>query len=135
MSITSPDSDSFALISTSNANGSINNVSQLSKTLVNCCPKCNSRSIRYRIKTEEYFCNHCKSVFRTPGALKLRSRKSCPRCGSIGIDRKTFSKGYRCSQCLSNFSIPVIKLVPDSINYGRPLINRARNTASKTEAV
>ncbi len=136
MSYTSTDSESSQIIAHSNANESINNVSQLSKTLVNCCPKCNSRSIRYRITTGEYFCNHCKTTFLTPGSLKLRPRKSCPKCGSLCIDRKTFSKEYYCSQCYSRFLIPVIKLVPDSLNYGRPLvISRARNTASKTGAV
>ncbi|WP_292378340.1 hypothetical protein [Methanosarcina sp. UBA289] len=133
MRINSPDSDSFALISNSNASERINSVSQFGKTSVNCCPACNSRRF-HQNKNGEFVCNHCKTVFTTPGTTTLRTRKACPACGSLSINRKKSSKEYHCSICRSYFSTPTLKLTPD-LGYLGKLPSICHKSASKTGAV
>lgn len=133
MSITSPDSESSQIISNSNASEHQNSVSQFSKTYVNCCPACNSKSFRQK-QPGKYTCNHCKTVFATPGTTPLRTRKACPHCGSLSINRKKSTKQYHCSQCDSFFSAPILKLIPN-IGYLGKLPSICHKSASKTGAV
>ncbi len=130
---TSSDSESSQIVSTSEASERINNVSQLSKTSLNCCPKCNSVSIKQQISTGEYVCNHCKTLFSTPGTTKLRTRKCCPSCMSVSIEHRRSRKEYHCTRCDFNFHTPTLKLVPsDGILTGRKLPTYTRRAASKT---
>ena len=133
MRINSPDSDSFALISTSNASERIKSVSQFGKTYVHCCPVCNSKSFRQK-QPGKYTCNHCKTEFTTPGTTPLRTRKACPHCGSLSINRKKSTKQYHCSQCDSFFTTPILKLIP-AIGYLGKLPSICHKSASKTGAV
>lgn len=128
----SSDSVSSQIVSTSEASERINNVSQLSKTSLNCCPKCNSVSIKQQISTGEYVCNHCKIIFSTPGTTKLRTRKCCPSCKSVSIERRRSRKEYHCTRCDFNFHTPTLKLIPaEGVFTGRKLSTHPRRATSK----
>jgi ribosomal protein L37AE/L43A len=131
----SSDSVSSSIITECNANERLNSVSQLSKTSVNCCPKCQSVMIRQRVKTGDFVCTRCKTIFFTPGALNLRTRKACPHCGAISISKKIFSKVYLCSRCDSTFTKPVLKLVTAEGRTAGRTLSTYYNWVSKMEAV
>lgn len=136
MKNTSTNSVSSQIISTSETSECTNNVSQLSKTSLNCCPKCNSVSIKQQISTGKYLCNHCKTNFTTPGITKLRTRKCCPSCKSVSIERRRSQKEYHCTRCDFNFHTPTLKLAPsEGVLTGRKLSTYPHRAASKTGAV
>lgn len=132
---TSSASDSSSIIPECNANECLNSVSQISKMSVNCCPKCQSVMIRQRVKTGDFVCTRCKTIFLTPGALNLRTRKSCPHCGAISISKKIFSKVYLCARCDSTFTKPVLKLVTAEGRTAGRTLSTYYNRVSKMEAV
>jgi|GEM_PF-2890591 len=133
----STNSEDSQIISTSDISECTNSIQQLSKTSVNCCPKCQSQSIRRRVSTGEYVCNLCKHIFLTPGLLKLRTRKCCPNCGALSIDHKKRIKAYHCTRCDTNFQVPTLTLVSaEGLSPGHSISERRRRAANKkAEAV
>ena len=62
---TLPDSDSTALISTSNANESTKSLNKLPERIIMCCPFCNSSQVYIKSGHRGYRCLACKQSFPT----------------------------------------------------------------------
>lgn len=97
------------------------------ENLRNACPHCKSLDLYKRIRTRDYRCLGCSTVFKVPNRTtatrkifrteadhpvykdeqgNIIGRKVCSLCGSVNIYKRVKLGGWKCRKCWEVFETP-----------------------------